>query len=471
MAEKNNIDFRQILTDVQSIPLLSLYVNFKYSDSTYDKSIKVEHQKRYRFVYVSNRVLTKIVGIVVAINRVYNGEIENNPPEYILTVDCSTEYGSNVKKVKSSQVRDIKLYVDHMDDNTDIDNAESSGGTTTGDLTNTTIKNVIVDEKGEGGGGTITGGDVDKGDVNGNTTGGITDGKDKDGNDITKKDDTVTDGKVDKGKVIQATIVITDGKTYSITTDDNGNKTFVGDLKDVIIVNSHITGGKSTGGTVTDPKPTDSIVYGGIVAGSTMITTGGITKGDITYGGTITGGVVTGGDAVGTWDGRQVHLSGDIITTNGVTTGATIKGGTVTGGQTIGDVTYNGTVVGGAGTAGITTGGTTEGGKVTYNDFDTSKYPLDTGDASSSALAEAIKIADSGITQRKTGTSEDSWERIPSGLIVNWDPNKGIRSNIADPDANIVPSIQVSKITATGVEITDNDSKSDNGTHEVDNTL
>ena len=449
MAETNT-DFRQILTDVQSIPLLSLYVSFKYSDPAYNKSIKIEHQQKYRIVYISDRALTKIVGIVVAINRVYNGEIGNNPPEYIMTVDCSTEYGSNVKKIKTSTIRDIKIYVDHMDDDVTIADAETGGGVTVGNLTQATIKNVIIYTDGTVSGGEITGGDISGGKTDGTTTGGITYGKNPNGTDITKNGGTTTGGNVDGGSIIKGTIVITDGKTYTVTPEADGSKTFTGDIANVVIVNSHVTGGSSAGGTVIDPKPTGTIVYGGSIVGGGMITTGGITKDNVTYGGTITGGTVTGGDAIGTWDGRQIHMSGNIVTTGGITTGGTVIGGTVTGGQTIAGITYNGTVTGGFGTAGITTGGQTTGGKVSYKDFDTSTYPLSGGDASKKALEQAVIIANGSTSQ---GTDDDSWEHIPSGLIVTWNPNIGIRSNIADPNANIVPVIQVSK--PTGVEVKD----------------
>lgn len=449
MAETNT-DFRQILTDVQSIPLLSLYVSFKYSDPAYNKSIKIEHQQKYRIVYISDRALTKIVGIVVAINRVYNGEIGNNPPEYIMTVDCSTEYGSNVKKIKTSTIRDIKIYVDHMDDDVTIADAETGGGVTVGNLTQATIKNVIIYTDGTVSGGEITGGTPSGGKTDGTTTGGITYGKNPNGTDITKNGGTTTGGNVDGGSIIKGTIVITDGKTYTVTPEEDGSKTFTGDIANVVIVNSHVTGGSSTGGTVIDPKPTGTIVYGGSIVGGGMITTGGITKDNVTYGGTITGGTVTGGDAIGTWDGRQIHMSGNIVTTGGITTGGTVIGGTVTGGQTIAGITYNGTVVGGVGTAGITTGGQTTGGKISYKDFDTSTYPLSGGDASKKALEQAVLISNGSTSQ---GIDDDSWEHIPSGLIVTWNPNMGIRSNIADPNANIVPVIQVSK--PTGVEVKD----------------
>nr|DAJ30965.1 MAG TPA: hypothetical protein [Caudoviricetes sp.]DAS08430.1 MAG TPA: hypothetical protein [Caudoviricetes sp.] len=459
MAEA--IDHRQILVDVATIPILSVYIDFTYSDPAFDKRVKLERDYRYRVTFLEDRVLMRLVGTITNIRRIFDPEIETNggepmPPEYVITLDASSKYGSNVKKIRTSQIRDVKRYTEYMDEDPTILDAEVHGGTTVGKSTDIVIRHVDYDEDN----GIIKGGQVDSGKVIGDTTNGITNGKIDNGKTVTVVDNVVDGGKIDSGVVIHAEV--DNDMPHEIVVDPDGSKSFHGSIVNFIIVNTHITGGKSTGGKIVDIETFNTTVYGGIISGKNMYTIGGVTKGEITYGGTTIGGTVVGGDAIGTWNGRVIHRDGDIVTVDGVTNGGVITGGTVIGGNRIGEYIYNATVVGGTGTANITSGGTTTGGKITVKEFDTSKYTINKGDVSDEAknrAYEIIKNNDSRYSGRKT---DEGWERIAEGLIVTWDPNRGVRSNIADRNARITDEIDKFKFNATAVETADPNDKSHN---------
>ena len=42
----NEIDFKQILTDVNVRPVLSVYLGFEYDDQAFNKTVKVDHDLR-----------------------------------------------------------------------------------------------------------------------------------------------------------------------------------------------------------------------------------------------------------------------------------------------------------------------------------------------------------------------------------------------------------------------------------------
>lgn len=548
MAE-NNIDFKQILTDVSTRPVLSIWVNFEYSDPSFNKSIKLEHGIRYKISYVADRALNRIVGIVKDIGKIYNSDY-NHTPEYIITVDCSTNYGANVKRIKSSQIRDIVVYVEHMDEDTNLKNTETNGGTTTGKIADTVIEKIHIDDDNkdlpttvmqdingdlmvedpiilppeitdvfaveeylegniiipaldgkarpvsyeiEGNigvlpfktigditinGGTITGGYISKGDIDptSSTTGGITYGINESKSNVIVIDDTNTGGKIDKGDVVTFTVDVS--KQFSFTKNDDGTYTYHGSVVDAIIRDTHVTGSTSTGGKIVDPVIENPVTYGGVIiqgnysnddynggtSGSVnthinnghassgnvmpgtdtpihddeMKTINGITKGNVTYNGITTGGVVSGGTTIGSWDGRPVSVV-DATVTGGVSTGTTITGGTVTGGDIGAGGVINGAVIyGGTGTADITTGGTVTGGKISFTIPDVSTIEHK-GDMSKEARDTAINI---NIHNSISDSSEpDNWAHTPDGLIVTWDPNRGVRSNITDHNAHIVSEI------------------------------
>lgn len=459
MAEE--IDHRQILVDVATIPILSVYIDFTYSDPAFDKRVKLERDYRYRVTFLEDRLIQRMVGTITNIRRIFDPEIETSsglpmPPEYVVTLDASTKYGSNVKHIRTSQIRDIKRYTEYMDEDPSMKDAEVHGGTTVGKSTNIVIRFVEYDEDK----GVIKGGKVDSGTVLGNTTNGITNGTINNGKVVTVVDNTVDGGKIDAGVVIHAEI--DEDMPHKFVVEPDGSKTFHGSVVNFIIVNTHITGGKSLGGKIVDIETFNTVVYGGIITGKDMYTIGGITKGDITYGGTTIGGTVVGGDAIGSWNGRVIHRDGDIVTVDGITTGGIITGGTVLGGDRIGEYIYNGVVIGGSGSANVTTGGYTTGGKITVKEFDTSKYTINKSNVSDEAKYRANEILngnDSRFTGRRT---DEGWERIAEGLIVTWDPNRGVRSNIADRKARITEEIQKYKLTATGVETASPNDKSHN---------
>lgn len=459
MAE--TIDHRQILVDVATIPILSVYIDFTYSDPAFDKRVKLERDYRYRVTYLEDRLIHRDIGTITNIRRIFDPGIETvheepMPPEYVITLDASSKYGSNVKHIKTSQIRDIKRYTEYMDEDPTIKDAEVHGGTTTGKSTNIVIRHIDYDEEK----GIIKGGKVESGTVIGETSNGITNGQIDNGKTVTVVDNVVDGGKIDAGVIIHAEI--DEDMPHRIEVDPDGSKSFYGSIVNFIIVNTHITGGKSIGGKIVDIETFNTTVYGGIISGNNMYTIGGITKGEITYGGTTIGGTVVGGDSIGTWNGRVIHRDGDIVTTDGVTSGGVITGGTVIGGTVIGEYIYNATVIGGTGTANITTGGHTTGGKVTVKEFDTSKYTINKGNVSEAAKNRAIEIIRDNGSRYSGKKTEEGWERIAEGLIVTWDPNRGIRSNIADRKARITDEIQKLKINATAVETAESNNKSHN---------
>ena len=565
MAE-TKIDFKQILTDVSARPVLSIWVNFEYSDPSYNKSIKLEHGLRYKIAYIEDRVLTRVVGVIKNITKVFNSEIDNRraPNEYLITVDCSTNYGANIKHIRSSQIRDIVVYIEHMDEDANLNNTETHGGTTTGIINDAVIDKIVIDDNqtsnvlmndingdfeveaaealpsdivgplvaldvsiegaieipGPGGstrvaldlpgtvgipvinlsndititGGVITGGRIIKGDIDpsSGTQGGITYGINESRSSVIVIDDTNTGGKIDSGDVVTFTIDIT--KPFSFTKNDDGTQKFSGTITDTVIKDSHVTGAKSTGGTIVDPVIENPVTYGGTITDSNVIgynggsssdsssssgnsrpsnsnfdygfnggtastgsmpgfntpnipnemtTHNGVTKGSITFNGITTGGVVTGGTTIGTWNGRPVSVVNATVI-GGVSTGTTINGGTVKGGNISGHIIYGATVVGGSGTAGITTGGEVNGGTISFTIPDVSTI-VPQGDKSKEARDLAIEIAINNGTHSSyssDSTEPDNWVHTPDGLIVTWDPNRGIRSNIADRNAHITPEIK-----------------------------
>ena len=424
LSETENIP---ILIDVSTKPITTVVVGLQYSDETKNYNMEVEPSTKYTVVYLDNKQLKKVTGIVRDITKIYKlNETDTDIAtieDYMITLDASTEFVSNVVKFKTNQIRSIKRFVKYADEGTDLTEASSHGGTTIGAVTKIVIQDATIDDKGHTSGGTTTGGDT-----TGETTGGITDGKNKNGNHV-----YITDGKVTGGTISGGTMVSGDmvSGTYTITggttVDSTGvtyHATITGNATNVIIANSVISGGTSAGGTVFDPTLTDTVVIGGTVtSGGDMKTIGGITEGDITYGGTIYGGTVTGGEATGIINGKTGYATGDIVTTGGTTTGGVTTGGTVIGGTSVGSIIINATVIGGTATGGTTTGGTTTGGTITYKDIQVTSG------------GGATKVVDPGKAQ------EETTKAIPDGLIVSVNAADGVRSNIADETANITPTI------------------------------
>ena len=144
----NEIDFKQILTDVNVRPVLSVYLGFEYADPAFNKTVKVEHGLRYKFTYLEDRSLVRVIGIVKGMAQIYKSILDNRKtsPEFLITVDASTDYGSNVKRIRSSQIRDVVKYIDHMDEDTNLSNTEVTSATVFGKIDNVVIDNIVIDD-------------------------------------------------------------------------------------------------------------------------------------------------------------------------------------------------------------------------------------------------------------------------------------------------------------------------------------
>ena len=285
----NKIDYIPMLLDVNALPSLELYIKLSYADKRHNKVVKVERDKKYRIVYHKNHHLHRIVGRIVDITRVFNEDINydgtKKKPDYIITVDASTEYGSNVKKLYVYQIRAIKEYVEHMDEDNTILDATTIGGTTSSSIIkNATVeieipKDIIADNPDgteitipelEVAEGIITDGEVPD---TGTTTGGLSTGVNPNGNKI-----LVNKGTTHGGTIIHGTII--KGKMYNVTIIINrSTATYIinGDINNTIINGTTINGGTSIGGEVSIVNKENTIVFGGVVYGDTMVTIGGTT--------------------------------------------------------------------------------------------------------------------------------------------------------------------------------------------------
>lgn len=422
----NEIDFKQILTDVNVRPVLSVYLGFEYADPAFNKTIKVEHGLRYKFTYLEDRALVRVIGIVKGMAQIYKSSLDNRkaPPEFLIMVDASTEYGSNIKRIRSSQIRDVVKYVDHMDEDTNLTNTEVTSATVFGKVNNVVIDKIVIDDSNQNivstdingkleildakstlsfedivgdlqitsdkkflvtheitgnvgvpyirtigsvviNGGTISGGKVISGDLDPTThsNGGITYGVNTKGSSVIVTGNTTSGGKIDGGDAVRFDIDIT--KPFKFDLNDDGTKKFTGSIVNALIINGHITGASTTDGKIVEPVITNAVTYGGTITSSgTNIGTGS-----------------PGTSA--TANPNASITNGEMITTGGITTGDTTTGGTtigavVTGGTTIGEwdgrpvTIHNSTVIGGTATGTTVHGGTVQGG--TYMPGTTSIY-------------------------------------------------------------------------------------------------
>ena len=419
------VDNIPMLADINARPSIFLDIKLTYLDPKLNKIVRVMQHIVYKIVYLEKGRLQTVVGEVKDITRVFTTVTVNEDKaaynEYLITVDCSNKYNTCVKTVRTGDIRSIRKYIEHMDESTDIANSVTvDGHTVASKITGAVIDNIRVEvtghiinnDKSETTvvpyhtdsfthviGGTIENGATDE---TATTCNGIASGKNSSGNNITIQDGITSGvGNITAGTIISATICAPDVETYDTTSDDDDtkNKTIYGvihvinkdgkwhgDIKDVIIAHSKITGA-STGGAVVDVIRHNTIVYGGTISGKNMKTTNGITYNDVTTDGTTTDGVIKGGNVITILDGgRTCYLYGDdMVTTGAVANGCRIVGGEVHGGtsgmfpdgsgHSSGNVTIGATVIGGVGTNGVAFGGHTSGGEISFErKFDPHDY-------------------------------------------------------------------------------------------------
>lgn len=418
------VDNIPMLADVNARPSIFLDIKLTYLDPKLNKIVRVMKHVVYKIVYLEKGRLQTVVGEVKDITRVFTTVTVNEDRaaynEYLITVDCSNKYNTCVKTVRTGDIRSIRKYIEHMDESTDIANSVTvDGHTVASKITGVVIDNIRVEVTGH-----ITnnkpvntvvpyhtdsfthviGGTIEDGTTDATTTtcNGVASGKNPRGNDIIVQDGITSGvGNITAGTIISATICAPDVESYDTTSDDDDtkNKTIYGiihvinqdgkwhgDIKDVIISHSKITGA-STGGNVVDVIRHNTIVYGGSISGKNMKTTNGITYNDVTTDGTTVDGVIKGGNVITILDGgRTCYLYGDdMVTVGAVANGCRIIGGEVHGGtsgmfpdetgHSGGNVTIDATVIGGVGTNGVAFGGYTSGGEISFErKFDPGEY-------------------------------------------------------------------------------------------------
>ena len=363
-------NFPLTLIDVETRPNLRLQLRFRYSDSSKDYKIMLESGVLYDVVFLHCGELKKVVGRIIGVSRVHNLETVSYPQhstEWLVRVDASSTNNSLVVDILSGQIRLIRKFTPHIDEDNTIDTGTTTGGITHGDVYDVTIKNPTIDDKGN-----PTSGDIDHGNVGPKpgtdpttgkptdgvpispitiTEGGCTAGKNRSGNDVIVVNGNTTGGTITGGQFVA-------GNILSHDTDDAGNWTHCV-ISYAVINNSTISGGKTTGGTVIDPTMTNVTVTGGTRTGNDMVTHGATVVGDIGTGGYTEGGINHGGTATGQINGNPYTITGGTAL-GGKCTGCTVIGGVVSGGTVVGGAIVNATITGGT-----ANGGTTIGANVT----------------------------------------------------------------------------------------------------------
>ena len=393
----NEIDFKQILTDVNVRPVLSVYLGFEYADPAFNKTIKVEHGLRYKFTYLEDRALVRVIGIVKGMAQIYKSDLDNRkaPPEFLITVDASTDYGANVKRIRSSQIRDVVKYIDHMDEDTTLTDTEITSATVFGKINNVVIDNIVIDDSNQNivttdingkleildatstvsfedivgdleitsdtkflvtheivgnvgvpfirtigsvviNGGTISGGKIISGELDptAHSNGGITYGINPNGNSVIVTDNTASGGKIDEGDVVRFDVDIT--KPFKFDLNDDGTKKFTGSIVNALVINGHVTGASTTGGQVVQPVITNAVTYGGSIVSQGMnpgSSSGKVAPYDPNIGKIVPSDVTYNPDYTpgNTSGGVSTSTKGEMVTVGGITTGDVTTGGTTTG--------------------------------------------------------------------------------------------------------------------------------------------
>jgi len=394
------------LLDVDTYPNLRLDIVLRYTDSTLNKKVRLERGTKYEIIYLTDGELHKVVGKIMGVGKILRKEADGYPKyatEYLIKVDGSSECGSLIVTMRSSQIRDVKVFIKYADEDTTINTAVNSGGTVTGVVNDVTISNPVIDS-----GGNISGGDVDNGKPAPSKytiIGGTSCGGNPNGNTIVVINPTnITGGTIVAGKIIQGTCP--DGYTIDPVT----GKLTTTMINGAVINNATVKDCTVTGGTVINPVLEGSIVSGGSRSGSDMVTTGATVIGSIATGGVTTGGTLTGGTAVGQIDGNNFIIT-DGQTTGGKSTGGTVTGGVVSGGTVIGNTTIGATITGGLWTGGTTVNGITSYGTITI------------GSVVIPGIAEPVDPPSSVVS--------DDQNMDFDGLIIFDNRNTGVGSNLS----------------------------------------
>ena len=349
------------VTDVSATSSYTVDLTISYSDGS-SKTTTLSKNTKYLIKYVQDGQLLQVVGIITAIGKVNNTTSCTcdccNTEDYLIKLDCSSEYSSSVVIIKSSTIRDISVYTKYADEDTTIQDSVVRGATLIGRVESIKILEATITLDG-----IVTKGKIVKGApdcTNAVVADGCATGENEKGHTIVVINGTTLGGNIMTGQVTSGKVysyIITDGETDP-ETGTVTNCTVEAEKGMLIATSVSVIGGTTTNGTVIDPTLNPSMVAGGTRIGTDLVTTGAIVIDGIAYGGNCEGGVLYGGTATGEIDGR-VYTIEEGVTKGGYSNKCTVTGGTVKGGTIIGNTIVGATVYGGTAECGITMQGVT----------------------------------------------------------------------------------------------------------------
>jgi hypothetical protein len=353
-----------LVTNISAEAVYTLSITIDYADGT-SKVYTLEKNKKYKVQYLSNGNLNTIIGVITNIGKINSSSNCTcdccSTTDYIIRIDASSACSSLVEDIKISNIREIKPYIEHADEDSTILSAKINNASVLGVVHNVTITNAIVSADGIASAGTITQGTVDS--EKGLIVDGCPTGVNSLNTTITTINSEITGGNIVSGVLKYCDL--SDESKNNITvlsTASNGDNTntvsFTAKALTLVATDCNIVGAKSINGTIIQPTIENSTVVGGKRTGSDMITTGATVIGDTAYGGCTTGGTLIGGTATGTIDGAPYIIENG-TTTKGTSIKCTVTGGKIVGGKTVGNCTVGATVYGGIAECGSTTGGIT----------------------------------------------------------------------------------------------------------------
>ena len=348
------------VTDVAAIANYTVDLTISYSDGS-SVTTTLSKNTKYVIKYVHEGMIVQAVGVITGIGKINNSSNCTcdccNGEDYLIRIDCSNEYNSNVITIRSSMIRDIKPYTKYADEDSTIKSSIVRGATVFGTIENIKIEDATVSPTG-----VVIKGTIVKGNITDNCAiaDGCAVGDNKYGHHIVVINATTEGGNIINGNIMSAKVydyTITDGELNPETGYTTG--CIIEAAKGMVVANDGtVVGGISSNGTVIDPVIKNSVVAGGVRTGVDVVTTKAIVVGGIGYGGASEGGVLTGGTATGEINGKMYTIE-DGITTGGFSNKCTVTGGVIHGGTTIGDTTIGSIIEGGVVDCGVTFEGTT----------------------------------------------------------------------------------------------------------------
>ena len=399
-----------IITDISAVANYTVDLTISYSDGS-SVTTTLSKNTKYVIKYLENGQILQVVGVITAIGKVNNSNECTcnccNGEDYLIKVDCSTDYASKVVVIKSSMIRDIKPYTKYADEDSTIETSIVRGASVFGRLETIKIEEATVSADG-----VVTKGNIVMGNVTENCA--IADGCAIGTNKYDHKI-VVINGNTEGGNVINGYVMSAKLYTYTITdgeldpeTGKTTNCTVEAEKGILIINDATVIGGTTYNGTVIDPTIKNSIVAGGNRIGNDVITTKAIIIGEIGYGGASQGGTLYGGTATGEIDGITYTIENG-VTTGGFSNKCTTTGGIIKGGTQIGDTIIGAEILGGDVECGVTFNGTTTLGE---------EGIIKTG---------TFKLPDGLITTiaAKADTDVTAFEKDIDNLVIWWTSDVG----------------------------------------------